>query len=201
MMQLFDNPASPFCRIVQVVLRETDQAKDVETAFAVGHALAPEQMPTAHNPSGRIPTLVRPDGPALYDSRVICRFLDDRAKAGLYTERSLWDILTLEATAHGIMEASLAMVYEGRVRPEDKQMQDWVDANWVKVARGLDVLEERWMGHLQGPLNMGQISVGCALGYLDFRLDARNWRQGRTVLTDWYEAFAKRDSMAATAPH
>ena len=122
MMQLFDNPASPFCRIVQVVLRETDQAKDVETAFAVGHALAPEQMPTAHNPSGRIPTLVRPDGPALYDSRVICRFLDDRAKAGLYTERSLWDILTLEATAHGIMEASLAMVYEGRVRPEDTEL-------------------------------------------------------------------------------
>ena len=200
MMQLFDNPASPFCRKVQVLLRETGQTDDVEVLFAVGHPLAPEKMPTAQNPLGKIPTLVRPDGPALYDSRVICRFLDDRAKAGLYPEGAIWDILTLEATADGLMEAAVLMVYEFRTRPEDKQFAEGVEGQWAKVVRALDALEERWMGHLAGPLNIGQIAVGCALGYLDFRHADRDWRQGRTVLADWYAGFADRDSMKATVP-
>ena len=200
MMQLFDNPASPFCRKVMVTLRETGQLKDVEILHAVGHALAPEKMPTAQNPLGKIPTLVRADGPAMYDSRVICRFLDDRAKTGLYPERSIWDILTLEATADGIMEAAVLMVYEFRTRPEDKQFPDMVEGQWAKVTRALDAVEERWMGHLAGPLNMGQIAMGCALGYLDFRHADRDWRQGRNSLTDWYAKFSETESMKATEP-
>ena len=200
MMQLFDNPASPFCRKVMVTLRETGQLKDVEILHAVGHALAPQKMPTAQNPLGKIPTLVRADGPAMYDSRVICRFLDDRAKAGLYPERSIWDILTLEATADGIMEAAVLMVYEFRTRPEDKQFPDMVEGQWAKVTRALDAVEERWMGHLAGPLNMGQIAMGCALGYLDFRHADRDWRQGRNSLTDWYAKFSQTESMKATEP-
>ena len=200
MMQLFDNPASPFCRKVMVTLRETGQLKDVEILHAVGHALAPEKMPTAQNPLGKIPTLVRADGPAMYDSRVICRFLDDRAKAGLYPERSIWDILTLEATADGIMAAAVLMVYEFRTRPEDKQFPDMVEGQWAKVTRALDAVEERWMGHLAGPLNMGQIAMGCALGYLDFRHADRDWRQGRNSLTDWYAKFSQTESMKATEP-
>ena len=200
MMQLFDNPASPFCRKVMVTLRETGQLKDVEILHAVGHALASEKMPTAQNPLGKIPTLVRADGPAMYDSRVICRFLDDRAKAGLYPERSIWDILTLEATADGIIEAAVLMVYEFRTRPEDKQFPDMVEGQWAKVTRALDAVEERWMGHLAGPLNMGQIAMGCALGYLDFRHADRDWRQGRNSLTDWYAKFSQTESMKATEP-
>lgn len=200
MMQLFDNPASPFCRKVQVLLHETGQTGDVETVYAVGHPLASEKMPVVQNPLGKIPALVREDGPAIYDSRVICRFFDARANSGMYPESHLWDVLTLEATADGIMDAAVIMVYESRARPEELRYQDWVDAQWQKVERALDALCARWMGHLAGRLDMGQIAIACALGYLDFRHDGRNWRQNRDTLAAWYEEFSKRPSMQATVP-
>ncbi|WP_172298283.1 glutathione S-transferase [Pseudoruegeria sp. HB172150] len=199
-MQLYDNPASPFCRKVQVVLRETGQFDEVETVFAIGHPLATEQMPVAQNPLGKIPCLTRDDGPAIYDSRVICRFLDARANTGLYPQARLWEILTLEATADGIMDAAVLMVYEGRSRPEGIRYAAWVDAQWDKVARALDAVGSRWMGHLAGPLNMGQIAVACALGYLDFRHGDRDWRKGRDGLAAWYETFSTRKTMAETTP-
>ena len=200
MMQLHDNPFSPYCRKVKVLLHETGQADAVEIVFAVGHPLATEQMPLAANPLGKIPTLTRDEGPALYDSRVICRYLDARAEAGMYPEARLWEVLTLEATADGIMDAAVLMVYESRARPKEKQFPDWVEAQWHKVARALDALEARWLGHLAGPMDIGQIAIGCALGYLDLRHEARNWRHGRDGLAGWYDGFAKRESMVATLP-
>lgn len=199
-MQLFYAAASPFVRKVMVTLHETDQTGDVELVDAAGTPLDASGMPTAHNPLGKIPALARPDGPALYDSRVICRYLDDRAKANLYPERNQWDVLTLEATADGIMEAAVLMVYEGRCRPENLQSADWVDGQWEKVSRALDAVTTRWMSHLAGPLDMGHIAIACALGYLDFRHEDRNWRQGRDALDDWYAAFSERPSMQATRP-
>lgn len=199
-MQLFHASVSPFVRKVMVTLHETNQLDDVELIDAAGTPLNAGSMPTAHNPLGKIPALTRPDGPALYDSRVICRYLDDRAKAGLYPERNQWDVLTLEATADGIMEAAVLMVYEARCRPENLQSADWVDAQWGKVSRALDAVTTRWMSHLAGPDDMGHIAIACALGYLDFRHEDRNWRQGRDALDDWYAAFAERPSMQATRP-
>jgi glutathione S-transferase len=147
-----------------------------------------------------VPALIRPDGCTLYDSRVITRFLDARADAGLYKERRIWEVLTLEATADGIMDAAVLMVYEGRVRPEEKRYDVWVDAQWSKIEGALDALVARWMSHLAGPIDAGQIAIGCALGYLDFRHGDRDWRTGRAELASWYEAFSQRPSMAATAP-
>jgi glutathione S-transferase len=200
MLQLYDNPASPFCRKVKVLLAETGQSDDVQLLDAVGHPLATDNMPVAQNPLGKIPCLVRDDGPALYDSRVICRYLDARNGAGLYPEARLWDVLTLEATADGIMDAAVLMVYEWRARPEETYCQPWVDAQWDKVLRALDAVGARWMAHLAGPLDMAQIAMGCALGYLDFRHADREWRSGRDTLAKWYEAFAERPSMQATIP-
>lgn len=202
-MQLFHNPASPFCRKVDVLLHECGHFDDVEAVSAGGHPTATgadANMPVSQNPLGKIPTLVRADGPALYDSRVICRYLDHLYSAGLYPENRLWDTLTLEATADGIMDAAILMVYETRSRPEDKRSPDWVEAQWSKVTRGLDALEARWMSHLRGRLDMGQIAVGCALAYLDFRHPNRDWRSGRAALTEWEAEFALRPSMEATKP-
>jgi len=95
-MQLFHSPTSPFVRKVLVLLRETGQLEDVEVVPAAGSPLDAAKMPTAHNPLGKIPALTRPDGPALFDSRVICRFLDDRAGGKLYPQAPrLWECLTL----------------------------------------------------------------------------------------------------------
>ncbi len=199
-MELHSNPASPFCRKVDVVLIETGQREDVTELSAIGHPTDSAKMPTAVNPLGKIPVLVRPNGPALFDSRVICRFLDDRAGGRLYPDGN-WDVMTLEALGDGICDAAILMVYESRSRPEEARYAPWVEGQWAKVERALDQLESNWMGLLQGPLNIGQIAVGCALGYLDFRHPDRDWRTARPLLTAWNDAFGSRASMSATVPN
>ncbi len=200
MMKLLSSPTSPFVRKVRVVLLETGQEKDVELVDVATTPIAPAPEVMANHALRKIPALIRPDGCTLYDSRVITRYLDTRARAGLYPESHLWETLTLEATGDGIMEAAVLMAYETRLRREDKRDEVWLEAQWGKIESGLDVLNERWMSHLAGPIDAGAISVGCALGYLDLRHDARGWRKGRDALDDSFAAFCERDSMKATAP-
>lgn len=199
-MQLISSPASPFVRKVRVVLLETGQDAEVTQIEVSTTPLAPAAEVTAANPLSKIPALVRPDGPTLYDSRVVTRFLDARAGGHLYPSDRIWEVLTLEATADALLDAAVLMVYEGRCRPEDKQDKGWLDAQWSKIEGALDALNDRWMSHLSGPLDMGQIAVGCALGYLDFRHEDRAWRKGRDALDDWFAVFCQRDSMLATKP-
>ncbi|MCZ4351992.1 glutathione S-transferase [Roseovarius aestuarii] len=199
-MKLISAKPSPFGRKVLVLLHETGQADSVEVVASAPSPITIDTSITAANPLGKIPALVRDSGPAIYDSRVICRYLDAQANAGLYPESRMWDVLTLEATADGIMDAAILMVYEGRTRPEEKQHQPWVDGQWSKVARSLSALETLWLSHLSGPLDMGQIAVACALSYLDFRHPDRNWRNGHDGLAAWHQTFEARDSMQATRP-
>ena len=200
-MRLYHSPTTPFGRKVMVALMETGQAGDVEVVTVAGTPMDVGTMPVAQNPLGKIPALELDDGPALYDSRVICRFLDDRAGGKLYPPAPrLWQTLTLEATADGMLDAAILMVYEARTRPENKRFDGWVDAQWSKVARALDALEGRWISHLNGPLDMGQIAIGCTLSYLDFRHGVREWRHNRPALASWYAGFSQRDSMAGTEP-
>ncbi len=199
-MKLVSADASPFARKVRVLLHETGQLGDVEVAPAASTPVNTHPAVAEANPLGKIPALIRDDGPALYDSRVITRFLDARAGSGLYPETRLWETLTLEATADGIMDAGVLMVYETRVRPEEKQFEGWVDAQWGKIAKAVAAANARWMSHLAGPLDMSHIAIGCALGYLDFRHDGRGWRKGNDALDDWFAVFSERDSMRATAP-
>ncbi|SDW82279.1 glutathione S-transferase [Litoreibacter albidus] len=201
-MKLFSSPTSPYVRKVLVILRETGQLADVELAAAGGTPLNPGTMPRDLNPLGKIPALALDDGQPLYDSRVICRFFNERANGDLYgSGDATWQLQTLEATADGILDAAILMVYEARVRPDDKQFADWIEGQWRKVDTALDALEASWMDTLNGDaLNIGQIAVGCALAYIDFRHADRNWREGRPNLAAWEAEFAKRDSMLATVP-
>jgi len=199
-MQLISSQASPFVRKVHVVLHETGQSQDIEVIEAGTTPINTPDHVRAANPTGKIPALIRPDGPALHDSRVITRFLDVRAKSGLYPEARIWEVLTLESMADAIMDAAVLITYEGRVRPEEQQSDVWKEAQWGKIRAALDVINTRWMSHLAGPLDASHIAVGCALGYLDFRHDARGWRTGVDALAKWNEAFQERESMQATAP-
>jgi len=199
-MKLMMAAPSPFVRKVRVMLREADMADQVEEIEVIASPAGPSDDLIAANPLGKIPALVRDYGPTLYDSRVICRFLDDRGDAGLYPQARLWEVLTLEATADGMREAAVVMVYESRFREEQQRSQTWLEGQWAKVVRALDALENRWMSHLAGPVDMGQIALGCALSYLDFRHEARNWRDAHPNLAAWFAEFDSRESMAATQP-
>ncbi|WP_417728674.1 glutathione S-transferase [Roseovarius sp.] len=199
-MKLISSPLSPFVRKVRVLLLESGLADHVEVVEVATTPLETDPQVAAANPLGKIPALIRGDGPAIYDSRVITRYLDARAGGRFYPEARLWEVLTLEATAEGILEAALSMTYEARLRPEAMRYAPWVEGQWAKAARALNAVETRWMSHLNGPLDMSHIAMGCALGYLDFRHAARGWRSGNPALVDWYAGFSARASMTETAP-
>ncbi len=200
-MKLFYSPASPFVRKVVVLLHEVEKAGDVELLNVTTTAMESDAALKAANPLARLPALMRTDGGTLYDSRVITAYLDDLYDGGLYPlGAGRWDTLTLEATGDGIMDSAVSMVYETRLRPDTQQSPDWIEAQWAKVERAIGVLNARWMGHLAGPIGMGHVSVACALSYLDFRLDSRNWRKGNEALAGWHAEFSQRPSMQATQP-
>jgi glutathione S-transferase len=200
-MKLYHAPASPFVRKVMVLLHEAKATDRVSLIPASGSPLDPGTLPVERNPLGKIPALEREGGPTLYDSRVITRYLDDLLGASLYPAAPrLWDTLVVEATGDGIAEAAVLMRYEMHVRPEPTRSAEWAEAQWAKIARSLTALESRWMSHLSGPLDMGQVAVACALGYLDFRHAARDWRAAHPVLAAWQAALAGRPAMRATAP-
>lgn len=200
-LTLYYSPTSPYARKVMVLAHEAGIASDLAIITGSGTPLDSGQAPLAHNPLGKVPTLERADGPAIYDSRVICAYLDSIAQSRLYPDGvRRWDALTLEATADGILDAALAMVYESRLRPEEIRFAPYVEGQWQKVARSLDMLETRWLGYLSGPVCIGQIAAACALSYLDLRHSARDWRAGHPELANWHQKFAQRDSMQATAP-
>ncbi|WP_372572690.1 glutathione S-transferase [Ruegeria jejuensis] len=200
-MKLFHSPSSPYVRKVMVLLHETEQLADVEVVSVTGNPLSPADPLVGKNPLTKVPALERADEPTLFDSRVICAFFDARAQAGFYPDGARrWEVMTLEALADGIVDAALLMTYEARLRPEDKQWDSWTDAQWTKIERACAALNQRWMAHLSGPLDMGQIAAACALGYLDLRHADRGWRTGNEALAEWYAGFESRPSMAATRP-
>lgn len=199
-MQLLISPASPYVRKARVVLREANLMDRVQEVVVSTTPLKSAPEVVAANPLGKIPALLRPDGPAIYDSRVITRFLDDLAGAELYPQSAIWEILTLEATADAIMDATVSMTYEMRLRPETEQSPNWLEVQWTKAARGIAAVNSNWMHHLNGPLNIGQIGMACALSYIDLRHDARGWRNGNDALAVWHAEFCTRDSMMATVP-
>lgn len=199
-MKLYSSPTTPFGRKISVQILESGLADRVQTAVVAGTPLDAGSMPIDRNPLGKIPVLETPQG-VLYDSRVISRYLDDLSGKGLYPDAPLlWKTLTLEATADGITDAAVSMAYELRLRPEALRFPEWLEGQWGKISRALDMIEAQWMGHLAGPLDMAQIALGTALDYLDFRHGARGWREGRPQLAAWADDFLQRRAMQATKP-
>lgn len=199
-MKLIASLTSPYVRKVRALIIEAGRQDELPLHLVKTTPLATAAEIPAANPIGKIPALVREDGPALYDSRVITRFLDAEWDLGLYPQARLWDVLTLEATAEGILDSAVSISYERKLRPIEQQSPDWIEAQWGKIASALDAVEDRWMGLLSGPLNMPQIAMACALEYLDFRHDDRQWRDGRPNLAAFQASFGARPSMELTKP-
>ena len=199
-MKLIFSPASPFVRKVRVMVHEAGLLDRVAYVSVTTTALATDPAARGANPLGKIPALVLDNGQAIFDSRVICRYLDDLSSAGFYPVDRLWDVLTLEALADGIMESAVLMVYETRLRGEEQRSAQWVEAQWGKIMNALDALEANRFPAIEGALNFGQLALACALGYLDFRHDALAWRDGRPALSSWNLELQDRTSLKDTIP-
>jgi glutathione S-transferase len=198
-MKLYHSPTSPYVRKVMVTLHLTGLLGEVELIPGSGTPLEANPDTIAHNPLGKIPCLITDQDAAIFDSRVICNYLDHRASGGLYPKGdALYPVLTVEALADGITDAGLLATYEWRLRPENLRYQPWVDGQVGKIERGLDALERTGLV-LDGPVNAAKVAAGATLGYMDFRFARLNWRGGRPKLAAWYEAFAATPAMRATA--
>jgi glutathione S-transferase len=200
-MQLHYNVASPFVRKVMAVAIETGQAERLEQAKRLPSPVAPVAELTADNPLGKIPCLVTDDGMALYDSRVICEYLDslhDGARMFPAAGPARWTALRRQALGDGIMDAGILARYETFLRPEAHRWAEWIDHQKQKFRRGLDALEREAAG--LDAVDIGTITIACALGYLDFRYPDEGWRASRPQLAAWLERFAERPSIATTAP-
>lgn len=199
-MKLYYAPASPFVRKVMVLAIETGVMDDIELVKVALAPTNPDADVCAGNPVGKIPTLERDDGRAVYDSRVICEYLDGlHGGPRMFPElgEARWTALRRQAMADGIMDAGVSTRYETFLRPEPYRWSEWVDAQMGKVRRSLDALEKEPLG---GTLDIGTIAIACALGYIDFRFADEGWRDSRPALAGWFEEMAARPSMSRTVP-
>ncbi|MBG0839975.1 glutathione S-transferase [Ectopseudomonas toyotomiensis] len=200
-MQLIYAAASPFARKVRVLAAETGLLDRIELLDTAVLPTTLNERVNALNPLGKIPVLLTDDDQVLYDSRVICEYLDTLHTGAklLPSGAARWQVLRLAALADGLMDAALLARYERGVRPAELQWAAWLDGQLGKVQRSLAELE-RQVERLQGPLDLGQIGVACALGYLDFRFADLDWRAAHPGLAAFQQTFAQRASMLASAP-
>lgn len=192
------SPASPFVRKVRIAaaICGLDGRLRMDTADTVD----PADSLRNQNPLGKIPALVLEDGNVLYDSRVIVEFLDAEA-GGVVIPKGTehFRVLTMQALADGIMDASLLRIYETRFRSPETYGTRWLEHQTGKVERGLAVLEAA-PPPFTDPPHIGLIAVACMLGYLDFRFEGK-WRAAHPALVAWLDGFAARvPSYEATKP-
>ena len=202
-MKLRYSPTSPYVRKVMVVALETGLAERIERIPTTVAPTKPNEEVARENPLVKVPALTTDDGLVLYDSPVICEYLDTLhggPKLFPASGKARWLALRQQALGDGILDAAILGRYE-ILRPKEYQWPDWIDAQLRKVRGALGALEiEVEAGELGGPLGIGQITVACALGYLDFRFPEEDWRARHPRLAQFQAGFAERASMRATLP-
>lgn len=201
-MRLYHSHRSPYARKVVVVAHEAGLMAHLDLVVTSVSPVAVNSELVADNPLGKLPCLVTDEGEPLYDSRVICEYLDSRHtghKLFPHEGPARWLALRRQALADGICDASLLARYESVLRPQDRQWQDWIDGQDRKVAASLDQLEREVESFPTLP-DIGTLAVAVALGYRDFRFADDDWRVSRPRLARWHDAFAERPSLLATRP-
>lgn len=197
-MKLRYGPTSPFVRKVRAAAIEMGLESQIE--LVPTSPADPASGLSSDNPLEKIPTLITDEGESLFDSRVICEYLDS-----LHSGRKLfppagaarWTALRRLAQADGILDAAVLRMYERR-RPEGGCSAEWDERQKGKVTRALAAFEKE-AGSFTG-LDIGLLTLACALGYLDFRFTAEDWRKDCPNLAAWYAEFVKRPSMQKTMP-
>jgi glutathione S-transferase len=201
-MKLRFSPTSPYVRKVVVTAAEKGLSDRVD--LVPTNAADPASGLDRLNPLGKVPALVTDEGEVLFDSPVICEYLDSQAKGRrLIPARGpkRFKTLKLQALGDGVLDAAVLVMGERKQRPAEKQHQPFVDKHMKKITTALDAFEAMLVAKEIGRApTVGTITMGCALGYLDFRFPDLKWRKGRTKLGRWFKSFSKRPSMAGSGP-
>jgi glutathione S-transferase len=200
-MKLFYSATSPFVRKCLVTAHELGLRERLELVPAAAHPVNRDRSVVARNPLGQIPTLVTEDGTVLYDSRVICEYLNTLGDGHLLPKQGpgRWTVLVDQALADGLMDAAVLTRYEDAVRPDSLRWSDWSAGQLDKVTCGLAEIEHR-KDALGERVDAGTIALGCALEYLDFRFESFGWRSKAAKTAAWFEGFSQRSSMLTTRP-
>lgn len=200
-MKLLFSPQSPYVRKVMIVAHELGCLSEIETVPTAAHPVQRNAALIASNPLGQIPALELADGRVIYDSRVICEYLNEACAGAIVpaTGPARWRALTEQALGDGMLAAALLARYETAARPPERQWLAWLEGQLDKAATGLDAIE-RDAAALAGRVDIGTITIACALGYLDLRFPDFGWRTRFPRVAEWEVWFAARDSLRATAP-
>lgn len=200
-MKIFYSPASPFVRKVLVAAHELGLHERIERLPANAHPINRDRGIVVKNPLGKVPTLITDEGAALFDSRVICEYLDTLGDGEIVPREGpeRWRALVDQSLADGICDAAVLARYETALRPAELQWGDWLEGQLDKVACALVEVEARVVD-FGDRVDIGTIAYGCALGYLDYRFASLNWRDRHPNTAAWFEWFGGRDSMVATRP-
>ena len=189
-MQLRSSPSSPFGRKVKMATYIF--GFDTQVTPVLTDTLDHNDSICEVNPLGKIPALE--DGGAIYyDSRVIMEYLDAKAGGGKIIPASgpaRFEALTRAALMDGILDAAILVIYERRMRPEDKYVESVVERQRGKIIRGLEVIAAKNPSYSNGAMpDIGEIGLACVLDYLDFRKQV-NWRDHAPNLASWLADFA-----------
>ena len=201
-MLLHWSPRSPYVRKVLIVAHEAGLADRIETARTVVAAAEPNTELMKQNPQSRLPTLVLADGTVIYNSVVICEYLDtlhggEKLFPAEWPERLV--ALRRHALGDGMLDTML--MWRGEVlRPTASQSIKHMQAWRLKTNVSVDMLEGEADALASSRFSIGHVTIGVALGYIDFRFPELAWRDGHPRLARWYESFCARPSVKATEP-
>lgn len=201
-MKLLYSSTSPYARKVLILAHETGLMPRLEVTTVSPFT---DESLRASNPLGKVPALVLDDGMVLYDSAVICDYLDrlhDKAPLIPADGPERWRVLRDHAAAQGVTDAALNL--RQQVMREDQAGQSlpadwWTDRQFAAVYAAMDHFENE-IDALDGPLTLSQVALACALDYWDFRFADRPWRDDRPRLAAWFDRFSAHEAMRATDP-
>ncbi len=200
-MKLYWSSRSPFVRKVMIFAHECRLADRIECVRTLV-AMSRPNIDLLHvNPTGKIPTLVLDDGTVLYDSTVICEYLDSQHSGRrLFPESGLgrWTALRRHALGNNLTD-NLMLWRNEMLRLQPQQSPDTLAAFEMKVRNAVAALDREASALAAEPVGIGHVAIGCALGYIDFRFAHLGWREGNNHIAGWYETFALRPSMTLTA--
>jgi len=195
-VKLYYSGTSPYVRKVMACAIAGGVQGQIKSVDTNPH-LSPSEL-LADNPLSKVPCLVTEDGLALFDSPVICEYLDSIGHANLFPVAgpARWRALRMQALGDGIMDAAVAHRMD-QGRPAEAARTALMERQIATILRGLAVLEAET---LASHLDIGTITVACALGYLDLRFPGMAWREGRPKITAWFAAMEQRPEISQTAP-